>query len=75
MPELVMPVIVVDTLLTVKGDGHSSMQEAFKAAVEKSLATGLEVTIRFSSAMEINLAKSLLVPAGGQDRDRRRDRG
>ena len=61
-----MPVIVVDTLQSVRGDGHTSMQEAFKAAVEKSLATGHEVTIRFSSAMEINLAKTLVVPVGAR---------
>ena len=59
-----MPVVVVDTLQTVKGDGHTSMQEAFKAAVEKSLATGLEVTIRFSGAMDINLVRTLVVPDG-----------
>ena len=42
------------------------MQEAFKAAVDKSIATGLEVTICFSSAMDISLAKTLVVPFGAR---------
>ena len=57
---------IVDALLSAKGDGHTSMQEAFKAAVDKSIATGLEVTIRFSSAMDISLAKTLVIPSGAK---------
>ncbi len=61
-----MAEILVDTLVSVKGDGHTSLQEAFKEAVKKSLATGQEVVIRFDGAMDIHLAKTLKVPEGAR---------
>lgn len=61
-----MSVIVVDTFQTVKSDGRTSMQDAFKAAVDKPLATGLQVTIRFASPFDISLAKTILVPNGAR---------
>ncbi len=56
--------ILVDTTVTAKGDGHTSLQEAFDRAVKQSIATGVEVTIHFAQAMSIDVTKTLVVPKG-----------
>ena len=61
-----MPIFTVNTTVTAANDGKTSLQEAFVHAVQVSIATGLEVTIRFSQAMDINLFKTLVVPNGAK---------
>lgn len=61
-----MAVITVDTTVTLAGDGHTSLQEAFAHAVQVSIATGHEITIRFTKAMDISVMQTLVVPSGAK---------
>ncbi len=61
-----MAVFTVDSTVTAEGDGLTSLQEAFAAAVQASVSSGKEMVIRFAQAMDINLLSTLEVTAGAK---------